>query len=130
MGLKFVCKLSKPFKISNGVRQGSVLTPIIFNIFFTYFGTMMYATFRVIFLKYRLKGSLFDILRLNDKIKNTRATMFEVLFVDDYALLAHLECDLQVFVSRFRLYIGLQSVSLRHMSFQCSHSGHPTEVGG
>ena len=81
------------FVISNSVKQGCVLAPVLFNIFFTCMLSKIWR--RGIYIHYRLDGSLFDLRRLRAKTKNLQTLLQEVLFADDCALVAHAEQDLQ-----------------------------------
>ncbi|XP_076060523.1 uncharacterized protein LOC143036733 [Oratosquilla oratoria] len=74
-------EVSEPFNISNGVKQGCI-----------YLG---------VYLRFRIEGSVFDLRRLNVKTKTTEKLILEALFVDDCALMAHKESDLQLIVDKF-----------------------------
>lgn len=93
---------SDTFDISNGVKQGCVLAPVLFNLFFTC--VLSHAVRDIedgVFLKYRLDGSLFDLRRLNAKTKTIERIILEALFADDCALMAHTEAALQLIVDKF-----------------------------
>ena len=93
---------SAPFKISNGVKRGCVLAPVLFNLFFTcVLNHALKDLDRGIYIKYRLNGSLFDLSRLRAKTKRVERLVTEALFADDCALMAHTEVDLQLIVSKF-----------------------------
>ena len=95
-------KASEPFSISNGVKQGCVLAPVLFNLFFTC--VLNHATRDLeqgVYLRYRLEGSLFDLPRLTAKTKTVKKTVLEALFADECALMAHKESDLQIIVNKF-----------------------------
>ena len=93
---------SAPFEISNGVKQGCVLAPVLFNLFFTcVLNHALRDLDRGIYIRYRLDGSLFDLRRLNAKTKTVEKLVAEALFADDCALMAHTEADLQLIVTRF-----------------------------
>ncbi|XP_076054495.1 uncharacterized protein LOC143033187 [Oratosquilla oratoria] len=95
-------EVSEPFNISNGVKQGCVLAPILFNLFFT---CVLNHAFRDldlgVYLRFRSEGSVFDLRRLNAKTKTTEKLILEALFVDDCALMAHKESELQLIVDKF-----------------------------
>ncbi|XP_076028443.1 uncharacterized protein LOC143017538 [Oratosquilla oratoria] len=95
-------EVSEPFNISNGVKQGCVLAPILFNLFFT---CVLNHAFRDldlgVYLRFRSEGSVFDLRRLNAKTKTTEKLILEALFADDCALMAHKESDLQLIVDKF-----------------------------
>ena len=93
---------SEPFSISNGVKQGCVLAPVLFNLFFTCVLNHAIGDLEQgVYLRYRLDGSLFDLRRLTAKTKTVEKTVLEALFADDCALMAHRESDLQIIVNMF-----------------------------
>ena len=93
---------SSSFNISNGVKQGCVLAPVLFNLFFTCVLTHALRDFKTgIYIRYRLDGSFFDLRRLRAQTKSVERLIVEALFADDCALLAHSEADLQATVNKF-----------------------------
>ena len=93
---------SNTFAISNGVKQGCVLAPVLFSLFFTQ--VLLHAVKDLnlgVYIKYRLDGSLFDLRRLSAGRKTLEKLILEALFADDCALMAHKENHLQVIVDRF-----------------------------
>ena len=93
---------SNTFAISNGVKQGCVLAPVLFNLFFTQ--VLLHAVKDLnlgVYIKYRLDGSFFDLRRLSARRKTLEKLILEALFADDCALMAHKENHLQVIVDRF-----------------------------
>ena len=96
--------LSRPFEIRNGVKQGCVLAPTLFSIFFS---TMLDHAFSetpdddAIYIRYRLDGSLFNLRRLKSATKTSQLLVRELLFADDAALVAHTEVALQRLVTCF-----------------------------
>ena len=79
---------SDPFSISSGVKQGCVLAPVLFNLFFTcVLNHAIRDLEQGVYLQYRLDGSLFDLRRLTAKTKTLKKTVLEALFADDCALM-------------------------------------------
>ena len=93
---------SDPFPIKNGVKQGCVLAPTLFGVFFS---LLLCYAFREsedgIFLHTRSDGNLFNLARLRAKTKVRRVLIREMLFADDAALTAHTEEALQRLITRF-----------------------------
>ena len=93
---------SDPFPIKNGVKQGCVLAPTLFGIFFS---LLLCYAFRDsedgVFLHSRSDGGLFNLARLRAKTKVRRVLIREMLFADDAGLAAHTEEALQRLIDRF-----------------------------
>ena len=87
--------MTDAFVISNSVKQGCLLAPVLFNVFFTCM--LSYAVQYLekgVYIRYRLDGSLFDLRWLTVKTKSLQTLLQEILFADDGALVAHAEQDL------------------------------------
>ena len=88
---------SEPFSISNDVKQGCVLAPVLFNLFFTCVLNHAIGDLEQgVYLRYGIDGSLFDLCRLTAKTKTVKQTVVEALFADDCVLMAYMESDLQI----------------------------------
>ena len=94
--------LSGSFPIYNGVKQGCILAPTLFSIFFS---IMLRETKEDlpdgIYIRFRANGSLFNLRRLLARTKTIEELITELQFADDCALLAHPEEALQHIVNRF-----------------------------
>ena len=95
-------EVSESFEICNGVKQGCVLAPVLFNLFFTCVLNHAVKDFKNgVYLRYRMDGSMFDLRRLSARTKVSEQLITEALFADDCALMAHKESDLQSIVDKF-----------------------------
>ena len=96
--------LSQTFPIINGVKQGCVLAPTLFTIFFSMMlkqATEDLDDEDAVYIRYRLDGSLFNLRRLQAHTKTLEQLIRDLLFADDAALLAHTERALQRITSCF-----------------------------
>lgn len=95
-------EVSEPFNITNGVKQGCVLAPILFNLFFTCVLSHSVKDIELgVYLQYRLNGSCFDLCCLSVKTKTMKRITLKALCADDCTLMAHKESDLQKIVNKF-----------------------------
>ena len=93
---------SDPFPIKSGVKQGCVLAPTLFGIFFSLLLRYAFSESEDgIFLHTRSDGNLFNLARLRAKTKVRKVLIQEMLFADDAALTAHTEAALQRLITRF-----------------------------
>lgn len=75
---------SEPFQISNKVKKGCVLAPILFNLFFTQVLHMVIKNINSgIYIKYHLDGSVFDTRHLSAGTKTIEKLIEKALFADD-----------------------------------------------
>ena len=93
---------SENFSIRCGVKQGCVMAPCLFNI---YFSSLLHHAFSNstlgVYLHTRFDGGLFNVKRFRAKSKVTNSTVKDLLFADDAALVAHCAKDLQILLDRF-----------------------------
>ena len=120
--VQFSGSISEPFNISSGVKQGCVLAPTLFGIFFTLllkhaFGTSKEATY----LRTGSDGRLFNLARLRAKTKVRDALIRDMLFADDAAVSSHTQQELQLLMDRFSqaskdfgLTISLKKTNVLH----------------
>ena len=94
--------LSNSFAIKSGVKQGCVLAPTLFGIFFSLLLQHAYTSSNDgIFLRTRSDGKLLNLARLRAKTRTRRVLIRELLFADDAALASHTEEGLQGLVDAF-----------------------------
>ncbi|KAL1255575.1 hypothetical protein QQF64_013636 [Cirrhinus molitorella] len=91
---------SEAFPVSSGVKQGCVLAPTLFGIFFSML--LQYAIkdcSEGVHIHTRSDGRLYNIARLRAKTKVTEVPIREMLYADDAALTSHTEVGLQQLVT-------------------------------
>ena len=93
---------SEPFDIKSGVKQGCVLAPTLFGIFFA---VMLKHAFgsntEGIFLHTRSDGGLYNVSRLKAMTKVTKRLIRDLLFADDAAIVTHTPGELQRLMNLF-----------------------------
>ena len=94
--------MSEPLDIKSSVKQGCVLAPTLFSIFFSLllkhaFGTST----KGVYLHTRSDGQLFNLARLGAKTKVRVTLIRDMLFADDAAVTSHTEQQLQCLMDRF-----------------------------
>src|ERR1044072_9099973 len=94
--------LSEHFPITNGVRQGCIAGPILFNLF--YAAMLDDATRDTpcgISIRFRCSGKLFNLSRMRASSKVLHDVVQELLYADDCALEAHSQQDIQLICDSF-----------------------------
>ena len=93
---------SKPFPVTNGVKQGCVLAPTLFSMMFS---AMLTDAFRDgdvgVRFQYRTEGNLFNSRRLKARTKVHEDIARDFLFADDCALNASTRSEMQASVDVF-----------------------------
>ncbi|XP_051973121.1 probable RNA-directed DNA polymerase from transposon BS isoform X1 [Xyrauchen texanus] len=93
---------SDPFPIRGGVKQGCILAPTLFGIFFSLLLTHAFSKAEEgIYIYTRTDRNLYNIARLQAKTKVRKVLIREMLFADDAALTAHSEVALQQLINYF-----------------------------
>ena len=99
--IQFDGNTSESFKVRNGFKQGCVLAPTFFAI---YFAALLQHAFDGnkdgIYLRTRFDGLLLNLKRLQSKRLTTEMFVRELLFADDAAIATHSETELQRLVDR------------------------------
>jgi len=100
--VQFNGNLSEPFDICSGVKQGCVLAPTLFGIFFALLLRHAFGTAQEgIYMRTRSDGRLFNLARLKARTKVRKVLIRDMLFADDAAVAAHTEEELQLLMDRF-----------------------------
>ena len=95
-------EISSPFDISHGTKQGCVLAPLLFSIFFA---MMLLGAFKDcdlgVSMQFRTDGSVFNLRRLQARTRVFSVILRDLLYADDCVLLAHTESVAQQLFDRF-----------------------------
>ena len=93
---------SDPFPIKSGVKQGCVLVPTLFGIFYSLLLSYAFTQSEDgVYLHTRRDGNLFNLARLSAKTKVRKVLIREMLFADNAALTAHTKDASQRLISFF-----------------------------
>ena len=93
---------SAPFHVNNGTKQGCVLAPLLFSIFFSMMLTVAFGDCDLgVPIQFRTDGSVFNLRRLQAHTKVHSAVIRDLLFADDCALVAHSQDTAQQLFDRF-----------------------------
>jgi hypothetical protein len=117
---------SNSFPTDSGVKQGCVLAPTLFGIFFSVLLSDAFdGSQDGVWIHTRHDGGLFNLARLRSKTKIKKVLLRELLFADDAALVAHSETSLQRLVDRlsescdrFGLKISLSKTNILSQDLQ------------
>ena len=94
--------MSAEFGVKSGVKQGCILTPTLFGIFFT---SLLKHAFKSstdgVYLHSRTDAHLFNISRLHAKTKTRTVTIWDLLFADNVAMVSHQQDRLQRLMDMF-----------------------------
>ncbi|KAJ2942940.1 hypothetical protein O0L34_g15130 [Tuta absoluta] len=106
-------EMSTAFDVNRGVRQGCVLAPTLFGIFFSALLLVAFKDCDVgVHLHTRKDGRLFNINLLKSATKRNDLIARELLYADDAALVANSEEHLQELITRFGRACEMFSMSV------------------
>jgi len=122
---------STEFEVKSGVKQGCVLAPTLFGIFFAMlFRHAFKGATEGVYLHSRSDGKLFNLNRLKSKSKTREVLIRDMLFSDDAALATHSEEQLQSLMNRFSTACDLFSlmISLKKTQVMCQGTAIPSSI--
>ena len=100
--MSFDGSTSDSFPIKSGVKQGCVLAPSLFGIFFSLLLSHAFdSSTDGVYLHTRTDGKLFNVARLRAKTKVKTVLVRDMLFADDAALATHSETAMQRLINNF-----------------------------
>ncbi|KAK7872160.1 hypothetical protein R5R35_001726 [Gryllus longicercus] len=124
------------FIISNGVRQGCVLAPLLFNIFMTAFIISLDRTLqdRGMNIKYRFDKGLYNLARLKAQRNVRNRYLTELQYADDLVILAKSEPEAQRMMDTFAsvyksLGMEINSSKTKSLFMYCSGPTLPQRNG-
>ena len=93
---------SDRISVDNEVKQGDILAPILF---FIYFAVLFMFAFNDcdtgIYLRFRTSGKVFNLRCLDAKTKTFETLIRELLYADDAVFIAHSVEDMQLIMDCF-----------------------------
>lgn len=119
---------SAQFSVTSGTKQGCVLAPLLFSIFFSAMLHVAFAECQVgIPIDYRTDGGVFNIRRMQAKTKILSMIIRDLLFADDCALAAHNHTDMQEMVNRFSSAATRFGLKISHKKTVTLHQPYETD---
>ena len=89
-------ELTEPIDVENGVKQGDILGPTLFSLYFAMvFKNALKNCKEGVFIRYRTSGRLMNLKRFSAKSKVLHKLIQDLLYADDCDLVTHIEADMQ-----------------------------------
>ena len=111
----------------NGVKQGDLLAPTLFAIFYVVaLGRAFASNDTGIYIRYRSTRKLFNLQRLKALFKTSISLIRDLLYADDCDLVTHTEADMQTLMDCFSAVcddFGLTITLTRESSCTSQHLG-------
>ena len=96
--------LTDPFKVETGVKQGDLLAPTLFSVFFSIVLNDLFRDYNQgIYIRYRSSGKPFNIRSFTAQTKVLLALVCDLLYADDCDLVANTESDMSSFMDRLHV---------------------------
>ena len=93
---------TESFEMTTGVKQGCVIAPILFILYFDAMPKEAISNCtKGIYIRFRTDDSLFNLARLRAEAKTSMNLVQELLYADDCGIFAHSEDDLQLLMNNF-----------------------------
>ena len=119
---------SEPFPVSNGVKQDCVLPPTLFSLMFSATLTDSFRDGDVgMDIRFCTDGKLFNLRRLQAKIKVKTEIIRNFLFADDCALNVGSEADMQRSVDKFSIACTNFGLTISKKKTEVLHQPAPGE---
>ena len=120
--------LSAAFLIAIGLKQGCMLAPFLFILFYAaMLKEAMSKSKAGIYMRFRTSGKLFNLRRLKASTKVLEELMQDLLYADDCALCAHSEADLQELCNHFAEAARLFGLSINLSKTEVMHQRPPRD---
>ena len=120
-------ELSEPFDVSNGTKQGCVMAPVLFALFFSVMLQYAYSDVdRGVQFQFRSSGGLFNHQRFKARTLLRTRMICDMLFADDAALVATSFEEAQELVSRFSVASKAFGLTISIKKTEVVHQPPPT----
>jgi hypothetical protein len=122
--------LSETFQTRNGVRQGCVLAPVLFNAFMTGFLIIVDSMLRNrgVGINYRFDGGLHNLKRLKAKTRISQKYISELQYADDCVILSHSAEELQDMINTFAHVYTLMGLKINIEKTKYLHQNNDANV--